>query len=61
MLGHSKTIIDLIAVTQTQKPTRADLVKLDGTESFFTSDEYLVPIVENDPLLREYPTIINHM
>ena len=35
-----------------QNPTRADVAKLEGTEPFFTSDEYLVPIVESDPLLR---------
>ena len=36
----------------TQKPTSTDVSNLTGAESFFSSDEYLIPVIEDDPLLR---------
>ncbi|KAF8955270.1 hypothetical protein BDZ97DRAFT_2080804, partial [Flammula alnicola] len=46
--------VRLINYIRKNKPTRADVAKLQSTESWFTSDEYLVPVVENDPLLQSY-------
>ena len=40
---------DLLA----QKLTPTDVGSLTGTESFFTSDDYLIPVIENDPVLRK--------
>jgi len=31
---------------------------LKGTEPWLTTDEYLVPVLENDPLIRESHTLI---
>lgn len=30
-----------------------DVSNLTGAESFFTSDDYLIPVIEDDPLLRK--------
>lgn len=29
---------------------------MTGVEPFFTDDQYLIPVIEDDPLLREYAT-----
>jgi hypothetical protein len=31
-----------------------DLATLQGTEAFFTDDAYLKPVIQDDPLLREF-------
>ena len=36
-----------------QNPTSNDLADLQGTEPWFSTDEYLLPALENDPLIRE--------
>ncbi|KAG5352943.1 hypothetical protein C0989_011848 [Termitomyces sp. Mn162] len=38
------------------KPSPDDVNLLNGHEYFFTSDEYLLPTLEDDPLLRECVT-----
>lgn len=40
--------------TATKKPSPKDLASLQGTEPFFTDDAYLIPIIEDDPILREH-------
>lgn len=30
------------------------MANITGKESFFVTDEYLIPAVEDDPLLREF-------
>lgn len=35
-----------------QKPKPTDVIDFRGTESWFSSDEYLVPVLENDLLIR---------
>lgn len=37
-----------------QTPTPEDVKNLTGAESLFSSDEYLIPVIEDDPLLRAY-------
>lgn len=53
--------------TQLQAPTPEDVGNLTGAEPFFSSDEYLIPQIEDDPLLRMYHrvfpillTMLNH-
>lgn len=36
-----------------QKPTSNELADLQGTEPWFSTDQYLLPALENDPLIRE--------
>ena len=36
-----------------QHPSSEAVANLNGSEPFFTSDEYLKPSLEDDPLLRE--------
>lgn len=35
-----------------QKPSPSEVLALKGDESLFSSDEYLIPAIEDDPLLR---------
>ena len=35
-----------------QKPEPSNLSTLTGAESFFSSDEFLIPAIADDPLLR---------
>ncbi|KAG7444182.1 S-adenosyl-L-methionine-dependent methyltransferase [Guyanagaster necrorhizus] len=44
--------IRLINYIRKQKISSAEVAVLTGTESFFESDEYLIPAVEDDPLLQ---------
>ncbi|CAK5262346.1 unnamed protein product [Mycena citricolor] len=37
------------------KPSPADVLALTGSEALFTSDEYLQPVIEDDPLLQIEP------
>src|SRR4051812_41409740 len=37
------------------KPT--DLAGLSKEDELFSNDEYLIPVIENDPMLREYVSI----
>ena len=37
----------------TQKPPASSLQALSGNEPFFLSDDYLLPVIEDDPLLCE--------
>ena len=43
-----------------QKPSATDLSSLTGVEPFFTDDQYLIPVMEDDPLLREHITNQTH-
>ncbi|KAI6027839.1 S-adenosyl-L-methionine-dependent methyltransferase [Pisolithus microcarpus] len=43
--------IRLINYIRKDKPTPSQLSSLTGKEPFFTSDEYLLPVIEDDPLL----------
>lgn len=43
-----------VAHDLSQKPSAADLSSLTETEPFFTDDQYLLPAIEDDPLLREH-------
>ncbi len=55
---HSKTgrllrSLNLLSDSpDTQKISAAEVAALTGTESFFDSDQYLIPVLEDDPLLR---------
>jgi type I protein arginine methyltransferase len=40
--------------TTLQKPSSSAALALDGGEAFFKSDDYLIPALEDDPLLRRY-------
>ncbi|KAI5995140.1 S-adenosyl-L-methionine-dependent methyltransferase [Pisolithus albus] len=44
--------IRLINHIRKDKPTPSQLSSLTGKESFLTSDEYLLPVIEDDPLLQ---------
>ncbi|KAI6107141.1 S-adenosyl-L-methionine-dependent methyltransferase [Pisolithus croceorrhizus] len=44
--------IRLINYIRKDKPTSSQLSSLTGKEPFFTSDEYLLPVIEDDPLLQ---------
>ncbi|KAF9220251.1 S-adenosyl-L-methionine-dependent methyltransferase [Gyrodon lividus] len=44
--------IRLINFIRRHKPTPTDVGNLTGAESFFSSDEYLIPYIEDDPLLQ---------
>ncbi|KAF8430973.1 S-adenosyl-L-methionine-dependent methyltransferase [Boletus edulis BED1] len=44
--------IRLINFIRKHKLTPADVGNLTDTESFFTSDDYLIPVIEDDPLLQ---------
>ncbi|KAF9232315.1 S-adenosyl-L-methionine-dependent methyltransferase [Melanogaster broomeanus] len=44
--------IRLINFIRKHKPTPTDVGNLTGAESFFSSDEYLIPVIEDDPLLQ---------
>ena len=44
-----------------QYPPAAELINLTGTEAFLNEDEYLVPVIENDPLLRECLSLIMNL
>jgi protein arginine N-methyltransferase 3 len=37
-----------------QKPEASALISITRSEPFFSGDEYLPPVIEDDPLLREY-------
>jgi len=39
---------------QLQKSSPKFIEYLTGVESFFSSDEYLIPVIEDDPLIRAY-------
>ncbi|KAI0060468.1 S-adenosyl-L-methionine-dependent methyltransferase [Artomyces pyxidatus] len=43
--------VRLINYIRKERPTAASLQSLTGTEPFFSSDDYLVPVIEDDPLL----------
>lgn len=43
-----------LAYFNLQKPSSQEALALTGKESWFSADEYLVPALENDPLLREF-------
>ncbi|KAF8121227.1 S-adenosyl-L-methionine-dependent methyltransferase [Boletus edulis] len=45
--------IRLINFIRKHKLTPADVGNLTDTESFFTSDDYLIPVIEDDPLLQK--------
>ncbi|KAG6914799.1 hypothetical protein DXG01_015230 [Tephrocybe rancida] len=47
--------IRLINYIRKAKPSPADLSTLDGSEPFLASDEYLIPALEDDPLLQVQP------
>jgi hypothetical protein len=40
--------------TTLQKPSPSAALALGGGEAFFKSDDYLIPVLEDDPLLRRY-------
>ncbi|KAF8547093.1 S-adenosyl-L-methionine-dependent methyltransferase [Imleria badia] len=44
--------IRLINYIQKHKLTPSNVGNLTGSESFFTSDEYLIPVIEDDPLFQ---------
>ncbi|KAH0832399.1 S-adenosyl-L-methionine-dependent methyltransferase [Lanmaoa asiatica] len=44
--------IRLINFIRKHKLTPTDVANLTGAESFFTSDDYLIPVIEDDPLLQ---------
>ncbi|KAF8837755.1 S-adenosyl-L-methionine-dependent methyltransferase [Paxillus ammoniavirescens] len=44
--------IRLINFIRKHNPTPTDVGNLTGAESFFSSDEYLIPVIEDDPLLQ---------
>ncbi|KIO02960.1 hypothetical protein M404DRAFT_638181 [Pisolithus tinctorius Marx 270] len=44
--------IRLINYIRKDKPAPSQLSSLTGKEPFFTSDEYLLPVIEDDPLLQ---------
>ncbi|PBK95719.1 S-adenosyl-L-methionine-dependent methyltransferase [Armillaria gallica] len=44
--------IRLINYIRKQKISAAEVAALTGTESFFESDQYLIPVLEDDPLLQ---------
>ncbi|EPQ54848.1 protein arginine N-methyltransferase [Gloeophyllum trabeum ATCC 11539] len=44
--------IRLINYIRKQKPSAAEVSNLKGDEAFFASDEYLLPALEDDPLLQ---------
>ena len=37
-----------------QKPTPSDVTSFTGKEALFSADEYLLPYIKDDPLLRVY-------
>lgn len=43
-----------------QKPSPSEVIALKGDESLFSSDEYLIPAVEDDPLLRASTFYLSH-
>ncbi|KAF8272591.1 S-adenosyl-L-methionine-dependent methyltransferase [Lactarius quietus] len=43
--------VRLINYIRKEKPSAASLQKLNGKEPFFLSDDYLLPVIEDDPLL----------
>ncbi|KAG6809209.1 hypothetical protein H0H93_016016, partial [Arthromyces matolae] len=47
--------IRLVNYIRKTKPSPADLAALNGRESFLSSDEYLLPALEDDPLLQIQP------
>ncbi|KAJ3932707.1 MAG: S-adenosyl-L-methionine-dependent methyltransferase [Lentinula lateritia] len=47
--------IRLINFIRQTKPAPANIASLTGKESFFTSDDFLRPVVEDDPMLRYQP------
>ncbi|KAF9646710.1 protein arginine N-methyltransferase [Thelephora ganbajun] len=44
--------VRLVNYIRKQKPSAADLSSLTGAEPFFTNDQYLIPAIEDDPLLQ---------
>lgn len=44
-----------------QKPTAPTVAALTGNEEFFVSDDYLIPVVEDDPLLRKTSSLPHHI
>ncbi|KAF8194187.1 arginine N-methyltransferase 3 [Pholiota molesta] len=49
---HQFSLEDICTALSLDFHGRVRLINYIRTEPFFTSDEYLVPVVENDPLLR---------
>ncbi|KAH7928744.1 protein arginine N-methyltransferase [Leucogyrophana mollusca] len=47
---HSR--LRLINFIRKHRPTPKDITNLTGAESLFASDEYLIPVFEDDPLLQ---------
>ncbi|KAH9480672.1 Ribosomal protein arginine N-methyltransferase rmt3 [Psilocybe cubensis] len=46
--------VRLINYIRKTKASPSEALKLEGKEPWFQSDEYLVPVVENDPLIQAY-------
>ncbi|KAF9568765.1 arginine N-methyltransferase 3 [Agrocybe pediades] len=46
--------VRLINYIRKHNSTPAQVSQLKGTEPWFASDDYLVPVVENDPLIQSY-------
>ncbi|CAA7261550.1 unnamed protein product [Cyclocybe aegerita] len=46
--------VRLINYIRNNKISSADALNLRGSEPWFASDEYLVPAIENDPLIQSY-------
>lgn len=44
--------VRLINYIRKNNPTSNDLADLQGTEPWFSTDEYLLPVLENDPLIQ---------
>ncbi|KZT11802.1 S-adenosyl-L-methionine-dependent methyltransferase [Laetiporus sulphureus 93-53] len=44
--------IRLVNWIRKEKPAPSEVLALKGDESFFSSDEYLIPVLEDDPLLQ---------
>ncbi|KAL5524274.1 hypothetical protein ACEPAF_9414 [Sanghuangporus sanghuang] len=42
----------LVNYIRKERPSAVDVNALTGQEAFFTSDEYLVPVIQDDPLLQ---------
>jgi hypothetical protein len=51
---HYKNFFEVLMKRITQSPSVANVKSFTGTESLFSSDEYLIPALENDALLRKH-------
>ena len=47
-------VIFVLMLTVSQKPSPKEVLELKGTEPWFASDEYLVPVLENDPFIGKF-------